>query len=337
MATSRFYCCYLLTSLKERCKDHTYIGFTIDPRRRIRQHNGELVGGAKKTSRKRPWEMVLFVYGFPSQRAALYFEWSWQNPLVAKPLRHSVKDLKGLGSAFKLKAKIRYLFEMLHTQPFSRMPLSLNWLTDKYHGFLQDCPLLPRHMKSNIGKFEVVYCYMKPIYSKREHEYYVPSHDTYSLCSMCKESIELQSQHVRCPHARCSDRFHIHCLAMFFLRPHPKELLPTGGECPSCQARELITLKRRADSAAKPAQKRPRNKPVEENSEDYSEVEFGLVPEDDSEDDVLVRRGRLPTVEEVGALDTSYHELDFRYDEEVAIQEEIPEKEARVSKRRRKR
>lgn len=33
---TRFFACYILTSLKEGCKEHTYIGFTINPRRRIR-------------------------------------------------------------------------------------------------------------------------------------------------------------------------------------------------------------------------------------------------------------------------------------------------------------
>ena len=42
-----------------RCSDHTlYTGVTTDPVRRLRQHNGELVGGAKYTCARRPVELV---------------------------------------------------------------------------------------------------------------------------------------------------------------------------------------------------------------------------------------------------------------------------------------
>jgi predicted GIY-YIG superfamily endonuclease len=75
----RFYCCYLLSSLAPECKKKAYIGFTVDPARRLRQHNGNILGGAKKTKRKgRPWEQVMVIYGFPSAFLARQFEWHWQ-------------------------------------------------------------------------------------------------------------------------------------------------------------------------------------------------------------------------------------------------------------------
>jgi len=43
----------------------------VNPRRRIRQHNGEIGSGAWRTKKKRPWEMVLCIYGFPTNVAAL--------------------------------------------------------------------------------------------------------------------------------------------------------------------------------------------------------------------------------------------------------------------------
>lgn len=42
-----------------QCSDKTlYTGVTTDPDRRLRQHNGELVGGAKYTRLRRPVELV---------------------------------------------------------------------------------------------------------------------------------------------------------------------------------------------------------------------------------------------------------------------------------------
>ena len=61
-------CVYLLRNATGR----TYIGFTNNPRRRLRQHNGEVKGGARKTRLGRPWEMLGFVHGFRYTARALF-------------------------------------------------------------------------------------------------------------------------------------------------------------------------------------------------------------------------------------------------------------------------
>ncbi|KAI8055049.1 hypothetical protein BDF22DRAFT_675089 [Syncephalis plumigaleata] len=75
-----FYACYLLHSLQASYYQHAYVGSTNDPIRRLRQHNGELTQGARKTTKKRPWAIAAL------SLAALQFEWAWQNPEKSRQL-----------------------------------------------------------------------------------------------------------------------------------------------------------------------------------------------------------------------------------------------------------
>jgi len=57
--------------------DLTYIGATVYLERRLRQHNGELVGGAKAT-KGQVWKRICYVSGFPTWNDTLKFEWRWK-------------------------------------------------------------------------------------------------------------------------------------------------------------------------------------------------------------------------------------------------------------------
>lgn len=74
---SKSYFVYLLTSLTTR---RTYVGYTVNLARRLRQHNGEIKGGAKYTRYGRPWKMVCYVAGFPDNITALQYEWRVHHP-----------------------------------------------------------------------------------------------------------------------------------------------------------------------------------------------------------------------------------------------------------------
>ena len=66
------WCVYLLSN-----GARTYIGASTDVARRVRQHNGELAGGARATSahrRTEPWRAVAWLTGFADKRAALRWE-----------------------------------------------------------------------------------------------------------------------------------------------------------------------------------------------------------------------------------------------------------------------
>jgi len=79
-------CVYLLQSGRR-----TYVGATVRFGHRLRQHNGELVGGAKYT-RGRRWVCVLRVEGFQTFQQALQFEWKF---------KFLTKKQRGAGSALK--------------------------------------------------------------------------------------------------------------------------------------------------------------------------------------------------------------------------------------------
>ena len=66
--------CYMLVAADG---SRTYVGATVDPARRLRQHNGELVGGARATA-GRSWRRQYLIGGFEDERAALRFEWRWK-------------------------------------------------------------------------------------------------------------------------------------------------------------------------------------------------------------------------------------------------------------------
>lgn len=68
---------YNVYFLQSTTSNKTYVGYSMNPFHRLRQHNGELVGGAKRTQVGRPWRIVCIVAGFPTAKAALQFEYRW--------------------------------------------------------------------------------------------------------------------------------------------------------------------------------------------------------------------------------------------------------------------
>ena len=73
-----FYC-YLLCT---HTGGHTYVGATVDPDRRLEQHNGKRSGGARATgiqvARGEQWRRVCVITGIPEWRSALQVEWKWK-------------------------------------------------------------------------------------------------------------------------------------------------------------------------------------------------------------------------------------------------------------------
>lgn len=149
-----FYCCYLLRSTIR----HTslYIGSTPNPRRRLAQHNGQVKGGAVRTSRisLRPWEMTCVVAGFPSNIAALQFEWAWQNAHLTRHIPHDerisfatslMKTSPKTGRTRRrpgrpkssLTERLSNLHLLLRVPYFSSWPLELRFFSEDVYQFWQ--------------------------------------------------------------------------------------------------------------------------------------------------------------------------------------------------------
>jgi predicted GIY-YIG superfamily endonuclease len=70
--------CYILKNINN---GRTYNGSTNNLVRRLRQHNGEISGGAKATSRtKGGWQYIAILSGFPDKINTLSCEWRIKCP-----------------------------------------------------------------------------------------------------------------------------------------------------------------------------------------------------------------------------------------------------------------
>ena len=89
------YYCYILQSISNPRR--TYIGITNNLKRRLRQHNGDIVGGAKYTRSNRPWQMIGYLGGFRNKNEVLRFEYRMHHPPKGKYRQKEFKGKKRIG------------------------------------------------------------------------------------------------------------------------------------------------------------------------------------------------------------------------------------------------
>jgi len=109
---TRYYCYMLINNEMKN-----YIGFTTNPKKRLRQHNKELKGGAKYTSKYNNWKYLFIIGGFKTKQEALQCEWKLKHPSINnKYIGSYIKRIGYLDKIFKIgnkftkntKQKIRY-------------------------------------------------------------------------------------------------------------------------------------------------------------------------------------------------------------------------------------
>jgi putative endonuclease len=97
--------CYILRCIDENHKNLTYNGSTNNIFRRLRQHCGEIAGGAKATKGKK-WEVYAIVTGFTTHQNCLSCEWRIKKPTKQRkrPAKYCGVDgrIKGLNSVLML-------------------------------------------------------------------------------------------------------------------------------------------------------------------------------------------------------------------------------------------
>lgn len=227
----RFFGVYLLYCQNPRHRGRVYVGFTVNPARRVRQHNaGRKKGGAWRTSGRGPWDMVLILHGFPSAVAALRFEWAWQHPQASRRLTHVGPRLRSEAS---FTFHLRVLAHMLRVPPWVRLPLTVRWLRPDFRHEL--CPAPPPHMPIAFGPPPP-----QPLVPKRPSASEADSERRLDLgakasCTLCARMLQDEEGPLCCPHPGCPLRAHIICLAEEFLQEEPGQLLPLEGHCPSCK------------------------------------------------------------------------------------------------------
>lgn len=168
--------CYILSSLHKRYLNTTYIGFTDDPLHRIRQHNGEIKGGAKFTKRRRPWKIILVVSNFPNKIAALKFEWAWQNPFCSNFIKEDLENKLIVPKMTKRKLmnyynsiqfKVEVLNFLINSKVFGRINLNINIFDNTPSEGL----IITDILKSNMTKIiNINYDEFKNIMNKKKNE-----------------------------------------------------------------------------------------------------------------------------------------------------------------------
>lgn len=157
--------------------------------------------------------------------------------------------------------------------------------------------------KGGVEGVDATYASLQPVLEKGQFVF-----DPYEQldCDVCKRPLALdQDLAAICPHGECRSVSHIECLARHFqAEGMPESLIPTGGQCPSCQKDVLwislmkeLTLRLRGAKEVQKILKKAKAGPIldiGEEEDELSDEEDALTANDiadesqpDDDDDVM--------------------------------------------------
>ena len=133
--------CYILYNINQ--PQRTYVGYTTNPLRRIRQHNGFLKGGAKATSGKGEWAFLLLVTS-PSfnTNTGLSFEWH---------LKRALHPIKARGPIMRLEAFLKTANDNMKFNHFDFQIYISNYAQKVFPN-----SLLPELVKGSIAVYDTI-------------------------------------------------------------------------------------------------------------------------------------------------------------------------------------
>ncbi|KAG2641088.1 hypothetical protein PVAP13_2KG150200 [Panicum virgatum] len=99
--------------------------------------------------------MVLCIHGFPSNVAALQFEWAWQHPIESLAVRKAAAEFKSLGG---IGNKVKLAYTMLNLPSWENLNLTVNFFSSKNIKFTAGCLSLPTQMKTVVCAMEDLQC-----------------------------------------------------------------------------------------------------------------------------------------------------------------------------------
>ncbi|KAF8822828.1 GIY-YIG catalytic domain-containing protein [Cardiosporidium cionae] len=224
----QFNACYILQS--QSSPKQLYVGYSCDPIRRLKQHNGILKNGAKKTLRCRPWSIICVIFGFLDKLAALQFEWAWQHPGLSRRA----------------------------TRPFQRMPLQIFFMEKSAYIAWSNLSSasLPIHALVKFGDVEELALFVKAsssclrVQSQRKVNTLDVSNDNTDAaenahyhergkyltfkknCGKCKSSFTDAVRIVSCP--LCWEAYHVTCFGSSFTSSEVTHILPDFVYCVTC-------------------------------------------------------------------------------------------------------
>ncbi|XP_029830990.3 structure-specific endonuclease subunit slx1 isoform X2 [Ixodes scapularis] len=152
------------------------------------------------------------------------FEWAWQHPDKSRRLGHVEKKNR---KESRFEFAFRVVSHMLRVGPWTRLPLTVQWLMEEYRLDFQTSLAPPPHMA-------IAYGPVKAVCSHAQRSIEQDDIQVMPLCCVCNTAIQSRKSTARCIHPGCTATSHLSCLAKLFLQGDSKSLIPVNGDCPRC-------------------------------------------------------------------------------------------------------